>query len=125
MKYLTEKDLLVQKIEEIIAREAPLSAHDDPEIARLCQARRVLLGQEEVASAGEQSAGQFSAGLNSKELDVNTNMVDEFGLVYQFLHSLKGEKDHGKAILGLIEAVLFVLTIVTALSAKEADRARR
>lgn len=119
MKYLSEKDLLVQKIDEILARELPTSSESDPEIVRLITARQVLLGE----MTATDSTG-FSASSGSAEVgpSYQQNLVDEFARVAQFLDSLKRELDLRKAFLGLIEVVSFILTVVVALSAQEANR---
>lgn len=137
MKYLNEKELIVQQLETLITRGLGLStfpqgAHvegtsllsanqkvisDDSEIARLFVARTVLLGNE---NNTESTIGNNSP--SSKDIIVNSTFVDEFKKAYDFLVSLRTEKDHGKAILGLIEVGIFLITIVTALSANEAKR---
>jgi hypothetical protein len=115
MKYLTEKDLLVQKIEGIIARELPNADRTDPELARLFLARKVLLGEADHLGieSGDKAVGRPVEVLNE-------NLVDEFSKV-----SLRNELDLRKGFLGLIEVVTFILTVVTALSAKEASRSSR
>lgn len=122
MKYFTEKDQLIQKIEEIIQRESVTAKYGDAELLRLVRARQVLLGEEN-SEASSESNGTSSASRPSVEVDLNGNLVGEFSKAYSFLNSLKQEKNYGKAILGLIEVGLFLLTVVTALSAKEASRA--
>ena len=123
MKYLNEKDQLIQKIEEIIQRESVTAKYGDAELLRLVRARQVLLGEENSNSSSGASGDNNSASRPSVEVDLNGNLVGEFSKAYSFLNSLKQEKNYGKAILGLIEVGLFLLTVVTALSAKEASRA--
>jgi len=139
MKYRNEKEIIIDQLETLIARglntSFPTSARlegnqllsadmkllsSDPEIARLFLARQVLIGEN---SQENTSAAQNNGKLSdSKELSVTPSLVDEFKKAFDFLCSLRNEKDHGKAILGLIEIGIFLITIVTALSANEASR---
>jgi hypothetical protein len=141
MKYLNEKEIIVQQLEVLITRGLglaafPYGAHvegtsllsanqklisDDSEIARLFVARKVLLGNvDNEGNTTETNIGNTTGA--SKEVIVNNSFVDEFKKAYDFLVSLRTEKDHGKAILGLIEVGIFLIKIVTALSANEANR---
>lgn len=137
MKYRNEKELIIDQLESLVCRGLnctvfpanakiegsalltsdmkPLS--NDPEIARLFLARKVLLeGNNTAASEGNGTAAP------NKELTVKGDLVDQFKKAYDFLCGLRGEKDYGKAIDGLIDVGIFLITIVTALSANEASR---
>jgi hypothetical protein len=138
MQYKNEKEIIIDQLEGLINRGLNTSVFpqnaqvegtqlftsdmkllsNDPEITRLFIARQVLIGTNNIKNTIN------VPNSTSTEIVPNSNLVDEFKKAYDFLCGLRNEKDHGKAILGLIEFGIFILQIVTALSANEASRNR-
>jgi len=115
MHYKNEKEIIIEKLDELIGRGGGF-ASQDPEVGRLWRAKLALLGRDgDDVDAGEEKK-------NKEEVLVKQSVVDEFAKAYQFLLGLKGEKDLSKAVAGLIEVIIFLFTIVTALSTREATR---
>jgi hypothetical protein len=141
MKYKNEKELIVDQLEALVCRGLSCNVfpHDaqiegtqlftsdmtllstDSEITRLFLARKILLSGGDT-TAGNTSFGDSESSTATKTLVVKDGIVDEFKKAYDYLCDLRTEKDHGKAIAGLIEVAIFLVHIVTALSANEASR---